>query len=297
MGCRDVNETDIIQKLIAGKAQVKVIPGNYRGLDGVQALVDFSGGRVPVSMATAFRPEINEAVWVLVVDGTPFLLGPTVPKPYDGTIVSTAAGIAVVSTDIGLVNATYEFGATLSASQQVKLIWGNGCHVVSVISTSPVPPDVPAPPQPPESAPSQYTKLITANSSSSYQSGYGWHTSDVWSSAHNQGLWFYGSKINDTIPDTATINSAQIYLPYPLQLLGSRPFGRHAYGSRPGGAPTLSATSTLGGTSGWVSIPTSLVDWLKANTGGVGFDIGGYNIWPGTQSDGQSGALRITYTI
>lgn len=295
MGCRDVNETDIILKLIKEKSRVKVIPGNYRGLDGVQALVDFSGGRVPVSFATAFRPELNEAVWVLIVDGVPFLLGPTVPKPYDGTIVSTSGGFAVVDTDIGQVTATYEFGATLSASQQVKLIWGNGCHIVSVMSAVADPPIVPDPA--PNPTPSTYTKTITANSSSSYQSGYGWRTNDVWSSAHNQGLWFYGTKIRDTIPDTATIDSAQVYLPHPIQLLGARPFGRHAYGSKPSGAPTLTAESTLGGTSGWVSIPTSLIDWLKANVGGVGFDIGGYNIWPGTQSDGQSGALRITYTI
>jgi len=254
-----VNETGILLRLLAAKSEIKVIPGNYRGLDGVQALVDFSGGRVPVNMATAWRPELNEAVWVLVADGVPFLLGPTVPKPYDGTVVSTSGGFATVSTDVGDVTATYEFGATLSAGQQVKLLWGNGCHVVSVMSTTPTPPTVPDPP--PNPAPSQYTKTITANTSSSYQPGYGWRTNDVWSSAHNQGLWFYGTKIKDTIPDTATINSASVYLPYPLQLLGARPFGRHGYGSPPSGAPTLSETYTLGGTSGWVSIPTSLIDW------------------------------------
>lgn len=288
---------EAILKLARTKSVVKVIPGNYRGLDGMQALVDFSGGRVPVNFATAWRPELNEAVWVMVVDGVPFLLGPTVPKPYDGTIVSVSGGFAVVDTDIGQVDATYEFGATLSASQQVKLIWGNGCHIVSVMSAIPTPPIVPDPPAPPAPAPSTYTKTITANTSGSYQSGSGWWTNQVWSSAHNQGLWFYGAKIRDTIPDSATINSAKIYLPRPKQLLSSRPFGRHGYGSKPSGAPTISATSTLSGTSGWVSIPTSLIDWLKVNTGGVGFDIGGYNIWPGTQSDGQSGALRITYTI
>lgn len=290
-----MNQHEVLLRLLHEKTVTKVIPGNYRGLDGTRALVDFAGGRVPVNMATAWRPEMNEAVWVLISDGVPYLLGPTVAKPYDGTIVSTSGGFAVVDTDVGQVTATYEYGASLSAGQQVKLMWGNGCHIVAVMSAVPTPPDPVDPPAPAAPTPTRVTRTITANSSSSYQSGYGWRTNDVWSSAHNQGLWFYGTKIRDTIPNTATIISAQIYLPHWKQLLGARPFGRHAYASHPGGAPTISATSTLPGTSGWVSIPTTLIDWLKVNTGGVGFDIGGYNIWPGTQSDGQSGALKITY--
>lgn len=287
------SETDVLLQLIGDKSKVKVISGSFRGLDGQRALVDFSGGRVPVSVATAWRPELNEAVWVIVVDGVPFLLGPTVPKPADGTVLSTSGGVAQVSTDIGTVSATYPFGASLSASQQVKLIWGNGAHIVSVMSASVAPPDVPPPPA--QQTPSTVTKTFTATSAGSYQAGYGWRTNDVWCSASNRGCWFYGTKIRDTIPDSADILAAKIYLPNPIRLLGARPFGRHAYAKKPSGAPTISAATTLSGTDGWVSIPTSLLDWLKQNTGGVGFDLGGYNIWPGVQQDGQSGALRVTW--
>ena len=45
-----------------------------------------------------------------------------------------------------------------------------------------------------------------------------------------------------------------------------------------------------------MGIPTSFIDYLKANTGGVGMDGGGYSIWAGVQADGLSGALDITYT-
>jgi hypothetical protein len=282
-------EAHTILDLLADKANVDIVPAAYRGLDGTRVVVDFSGGRVPAYAATPWRPELNEPVWVAVVDGVAYMLGPTIPKPGDGTIVSVTAGLATVQTDIGTVQATYGSGVTLTAGQLVKLMWSGGCHVVDVKSTTPVDPVVPPAPT---GGSGPQTRIFTAIDSGSYQAGYGWRTSEVWCSASNRGCWFYGSQIADTIPDGATIQSAEIWLPTPRQLLGARPFGRHAYGSKPAGAPTITATANLGGTSGWVGIPTTLIDWLKVNVGGLGFDLGGYNIWPG---GGQSGAVRVTY--
>lgn len=277
-------------ELIDGKSSVRVIAGNYRGLDGLRALVDFDGGRVPAHFATSWRPALNDAVWVMVVDSVAWLVGPTAPLASDGSVVSVASGLATISTDVGTVVATYNSGVTLTAGQQVKLLAHNGYHVIGVKSTSPTAPEVPGGPG---TGGGRVTQTFTAIDSGSFQVS--WWNADVWSSANNRGCWFYGSKICDTIPDTAVIVAAEIYLPPPIKLLGARPFGRHPYATKPGGAPSITATSTLPGTSGWVPIPTSLIDHLKVNVGGFGFDLGGYNIWPGTQRDGQSGAVRVTY--
>ena len=140
-----MSEAGAILGLINGKSRVRFIAGFYRGLDGLRVLVDFDGGEVPCSTATAYRPAMNEPVWVAVVDDVPYMVGPTRPLPADATVVSTDAGIATLTTDIGTLTATYELGATLSAGQGVKLLWGGDLpHVVGVKSTSPA-----APPSPP----------------------------------------------------------------------------------------------------------------------------------------------------
>lgn len=285
------DEPEVILELFKNKSKVQLLPGNYRGLDGLRVVVDFDGGRVPAHPTTAYRPEVNEPVWVAVVDGVAFMLGPTVPKPADGTYVSDSGGVATVATDIGDVEATYLSGASFTPGDELKLFWSDGCHILGKKSTSVAAGQVPPPGG---SEASRFVKTFTAIDSGSYQSGYGWRINDVWSSASNIGAWFYGTKIRDTIPDNAVIVSAEIYLPL-LKDLGAAPFGRHDQASKPGGAVTITATSTLPGKSGWVSIPTSLIDELKVNTGGLGFGLGGYNIWAGTQKDGQSGAVRVTY--
>lgn len=286
-------ETETLLKLIAQKAEARAISGTFRGLDGLRGLVDYDGGRVPAHLWAGYMPEPNEPVWVLVLDGVAYIVGPTMPKPGNGSVVSSAGGNARVSTAIGEIAATYDGAVSYPPGTLVKLLWQEGAHIVGRRGAAPV---VEVPPSP--GGPAQTTRTVVFNAldSGSYQPGYGWRTNDVWSSASNSGGWFYGRQIADTIPDSARIDAASIYLPRPDRLTGARPFGRHGSESKPGGALGFAALSTLGGTEGWVPIPTSLIDYLKANIGGLGFDLGGWNIWPGTQRVGQSGAVSVTFT-
>lgn len=297
---------DVLLELFAGKSKVSMQIANYRGLSELRCLVEYEGGRVPAHSVTAYRPEINERVWVAVIDGVPYMLGPTIPKPASGEVVSSGSGVVVVSTDVGEITATHNSGETFADGAIVKLAWSEGAHIIGTLSSPVVPEEVPP-------APGQGGRLVdvefTSIDSGSYQGGFGWRIDDVWSSASNYGAWFYGTKIRDTIPPTATIVKAEIYLPRPDRLLGARPFGRHPHATKPGGAPSISATTTLpdasgwrnppgnpgNGTEGWVPIPTSLIDHLKTNVGGLGFDLGGWNVWAGRQRDGQSGTIRVTY--
>lgn len=287
-----MTEAQTILKLVGDRSRVQVVSGFFRGLEGARASVDFNDGRVPAYFATPWRPEVNEPVWVMVTDGVAYLLGPTSAKPAVGVVVSVSGGRAVVSTDIGQVTATYDLPRTYSAGDKVRLSWNSGCWIDGIRSD--VPPDPDVPPAPGGEGKRQ-TRRFTAIDSGSYQSGHGWRINDVWCSASNIGAWFYGTKIRDTIPDGATIHSAQIYLPQ-RKNLGAAPFGRHGSATKPVGPVSFAATAELPARSGWVSIPTSLIDYLKANTGGLGFAGGGYSIWSGTQRDGQSGTVRVTYT-
>ncbi|MEP6477855.1 MAG: hypothetical protein ABJB03_00560 [Rhodoglobus sp.] len=138
---------------------------------------------------------------------------------------------------------------------------------------------------------------FTAQDSGSVRFG-SWWTSLVRSSENNSGCWFYGSKIKDTIPDAAVINSAFIYLPLQSADFDSPQLGYHTLAAKPAGALTINAPAALEPRSGWVAIPTTLIDFLKANTGGLGFQAGfSDTIWSGVSTDGNSGALDITYTV
>lgn len=222
------------------------------------------------------------------------LIGPVAARAKIGRVTATGTPTTVeYPNGSGVTAQLRRNNAYTPAVNDIVLIdWGtDGGVIVGKLDAAPST----TPPAAPGTAPVKaYDVTFRALDSGAYQSGYGWRTNDVWSSASNIGAWFYGSKIRDTIPDAATITSAQIFLPLRSRL-GAAPFGRHGNDTKPAGAVTFSATSTLTSLDGWVSIPTSLLDHLKANPGGLGFDLGGLNIWDGTQLDKYSGALRVKY--
>lgn len=290
-----MSEADEIIKRLGGKSSVKWVRGAYRGLgDGLRALVDFDGGLVPAHIVTGYRPAVNEPVWVCITDDVAYLVGPTRPRPADGKVVSSAGGLVVVNTDVGQVSATYPFGATMSAGQEVKLFWGGELpHVIGVKSTSPVAPDNPGG----GSGTSEFTTTFTAVDAGSYNSS--WWTSQVWSSDNNLGAWFYGSKIPDTIPAGAVIIGIDIYLAV-VSLFGSpMNIGVHPHRTRPGGAPSIGSTVALAPAAGWFGLPTSIGNALRSGGGsfGVGVAHGGFHKFAALSADPQSGALRIRYRI
>lgn len=291
------DDTDVALDILRRKSTVRVAAGDYRGLhpDGsLRAVVDFDGGRVPAYFQTPWRPVVNDPVWVQVVDGVAWLMGPTSPRASDGTVVSVAGGIAVITTDVGEITATYEQGTTLTAGQQVKLQSHGGYHVLGVKSTSPV-----APPPAPGGGGggvTEVTQTFTAVDAGSFQ-GY-WWTGRVIAGSSNEGVWLYDYKIPWTIPSTAQGVSIEIYL-NPTQIQGANPiFTLHSYGAKPAGSPGLSGGTAFAVTgAGWYPLPIEWIDSLKAGGGaaGVGLNHGGYNIFASLAQDPQSGALRIRY--
>lgn len=288
------SESEVLLKLIDEKSTVQVLSGFYRGLDGDRATVDFANGRVPAYFTSAYMPAVNDPVWVMVADGVAYMLGPTTPKPAEGLVLFVTDGVVTVDTPVGQVLASHNVGQVLTAGDRVKLHWSDGCHVLGVVSVAAQTPDVPPPAG---GGTGRVTKTFTAVDSGTRGNSMGWWTNDVRNSASNQGGWFYGNKIRDTIPDSAVIEKAEIYLPLISSRFPNAPFGRHGFASKPSGALSFSDTSELPSKSGWVRIPNSLINHLKANAGGLGFTGGtGDSTWAGTQKDAQSGAVRVTYT-
>lgn len=283
----------ILGALNQGGDGARLLQAGFVSADTTGAWVDVQGARVPAAMGTDFLPEVGEIVNVWNIGDRYLIMGPAAVKPDVGTVQSVTGGFVTLLTSIGTtVTCPYDGSAvTPSAGQQMKLMWRNGAFAM-LMSTSP--PPVTPPPAPVAGA-SAHTDVFTTIDAGSYGSGR-WWTGEVWASDSNLGAWWYGSKINDTIPSGAVIQKVEIFVPGGTQISGSNPnFALHGDQSKPGGAPGLTTVASPSIAPGWVSLPNSVGDALKAGGGswGVGVNHGGYNIFPSRAQDGDTGKLRI----
>lgn len=282
-----------IEERLQGKSRVGMYSGSFVEYVDLAATVDLEGSRLlGIRSATPYLPSVGEQVWVQFVDGVPWMLGPTVIPPGDGTVFTVSSESAVVETDIGRITATYTAGAELSSGQNVKLYWQGGPHIIGALATTP--PPVPVPPPPPEPTATRHVDTFTTVDAGSWSASYGWSQSQVWASDSLLGAWFYGSKIRDTLSG-ATVEKIEIWSTL-TQIRGNNPnFATHPHGGKPGGAPTLERSTSIPVASGvWLELPLSFGQYLAENVGGVGVNHGGWNKFRSRTEDPQTGALRIT---
>jgi hypothetical protein len=294
-----MDDSQYLLTLISDKTKTAVELGNFRGLDGNRAVVDVGGGRIPAEFATAYLPEVNDAVQVLFIDGKPYLLGSALPKPGEGEVVSVEGNIAVLSTEVGEVRSPYPAGLLVVPGDVVKLMWSDGPFVLDVMSTSP---PRPTPPGPPSEGGQDRNETFTAlGSSGSWQiNGSRWSSDQPRASDGYLGAWFYGSKIADTIPAGAVLKSIDVYFRYASKF-GSPPnVGLHSQTDR-GGAPDVTDQFGWAVSDGWNAVPADKRDLffngLKAGGGkrGIGLRHGGVNRFASVGEDALSGAIRISW--
>lgn len=274
----------------------QVLVGTFVEQSSGSAVVDVGGARITMPSLGTYFPIANDLVRVLRADSGTFLLGPASPRDPRGIVTATGSPRITVEYPPGSgVEKLMGYPSTLTPAVDDLVIidWASGGTVTAIVTALPdFDPAAAAP-----TTPTTGTQTITFTALDSGNWNGGWWTNEVWASDNNHGAWFYGSKVKDTIPDTATIGKVEIFLPAYYQFGDPPNFRTHTHASKPGGAPSYTATVTpLSSRSGWVTLPTSVGDFLKANTGGTGFRQGGFTKFRGTQTDAQSGALRITYT-
>ncbi len=286
-----IDETTQILKLISEKSKVTPLVGTFVSASAAGCVVDVGGGRIPAQFGTGFLPEVNESVWVWFIDGNPFMIGPSTAKAGQGTVVSVASGLATLTTAFGTIVVPYASTLTPTAGQVMKLSWQGGGFGIAVMSANP---SAGTAPGAPGTGAVAHVDTFTAVDAGSHQSS-GWWTPKVYASDSNLSAWWYGTKIRDTIPSSATISKVDVYISA-QQIQGASPnFALHADPSKPGGAPTLTSVTSVAVVPGWVTLPVGFGAALKSGGGsyGVGVAHGGYNIFNSLTTDGQSGALRI----
>lgn len=299
-----MDEAQTLLRLIKGKSTVRVELGYFRGLDLPRVIVDVGGGRIPADTASAYLPEVNEQVQVLFIDGKPWMLGPAVPKPGEGVVVTVSAGLATVQTDVGQVIAPFPLGAALTSGDQVKLYWSQGPFIIARMSTAPAAPPAPAPAAP---AGGNRQQVFTAIQAGAWQTAGGrWSSDQPRASNGYLGAWHYGTKIADTIPAAAQMPAStatpavEVFIRFASKFGNPPNFALHAQAAR-AGAPVLTSSFPWDVVDGWNRLPSAqealFFNSLKAGGGalGIGLNHGGVNRFASLGEDPQSGALRITW--
>lgn len=271
--------------------------GVFAGSDGDQAVVNLDGNQLRVPALGAHWPIVGDGVRLLRVGKTYLLLGPVKQRATVGRVVTAGSPRCTVEYPPGSGVSDlmgYPTNVTPVVGDVVLIDWqGEAAGTVVAVVTAAAGQVTPVPPPPPPSGGSG-RQTFTAIDSGSFQGR--WWTNKVYASASNKSAFFYGSKVGDTLPNDAVIDAIAIYLT-PERNSGNQPrIGTHGYQSNPGGQPVINNLMSLAKTSGWVPLPTSFGDQLKAGAQwGVGFDGAGYAIFRGTQQDGQAGALDISW--
>jgi len=285
------SEDELILKLLDDKSNVNRYVGTYRGLAGIKFLVDVGGSRIPCDSFSSYLPMINERVWVFFFDGAPFVMGPAVPRPAEGTIVSIGSGLAVVSTAIGNVQARYGSATGLAAGTAVKLVWANGAYILPIVTASVVAPTVP-----PAPGGEGGQKVAELKATDSGQFNTRWQNNAPRASDNVMGAWAYGGA---RLPAGSAPISGQIYLPRRSEA-GVCRIGRHTSlaATLSGGWVGSLDEAPLSPRNGWVDVPLPILNGIVGVGGGITVTSGnGDNNWAGTQDDGFSGLLRIIYSI
>lgn len=286
--------TDYLKDLLAGKTRLASYVGQVQSVTSTGFVVVLQGQPFPAYAGSGYMPAVAEQVRVWFVDEIAYVMGPAAPNPGQGTVVSVTGGQVTLNVPNGTLIAPYSSTLTPNPGDVMQIVWGNGPFAIATLSAAPA---SAASPGTNSAAPRAHTDVFQATDSGSYQSR--WWTNDVWASDSNLGAWFYGSKLADTLPAAAVIQSVQLFVSV-QQLQGAAPnFALHGYQAKPSGAPALTSATAVGvGGGGWVTLPVGFGNALRSGGGaaGVGVAHGGDSIFNGQGSDGQSGALRIIST-
>lgn len=262
--------------------------------------VDFGQGAINCQSASTFQPLPGDSVFCQQSGATTVMLGPSSLRSGVGTVTATGAPKITVSTSIGSRQMFYISSYAPTIGDVVLIDWGSGGIVVGKVTGAPAGSYLP-----PSAAPASFLVDFAANDSGTwYVPGGGFNQTDVWctSTGNNRGAWYYGTTIPDTIPDTATITSLQLFLPefynqFPSSLAL---IGLHTFAAKTG-EPVITSPTAVPGGAGWVNLPLPFGDALKtgADKGvGTGSTAGsGYHKYRGVASDADSGKLRIGWTV
>lgn len=277
----------------------RIVMGVCQSIDWAALLtvVTVTGGTDVTARMAGQVPRVGENVWVLIVgDGALTIGRPSQPPLAKVTTVPDGSDVRVLGDDGITYVAKYPTGYAPAPGDRVLMNWDAGPQIVVRVSGEATPV---TPTPPPTNLVSKQAQFLAADSGSlqsSWQSGFVYFGEQYTSAG-----FFYGTQIQNTIPDDATIDSVQIYLAVTAASgLSTMPLSLHDSLSRPDGPLDLDNDVDLGempdGFAGLVDLPTGWGDLLKTGArAGVGTSGPGYRRLQGKSQLAVAGALTIKW--
>ncbi|WP_147436700.1 hypothetical protein [Microbacterium telephonicum] len=229
-------------------------------------------------------------------DRVVFMTGPVGPRPGVGVVSTVADPLVTVTTDFGDFQMPFAGDTPPTSGDTVGISWSSGPWC-SKLSTSP---DEPAQPPGPIGGGGrvQVAEFRAVDAGTTHSNG-DWWQAQVWAADNNDGAWFFGSQVRDTIPAGATFESLQVFINR-IQKQGAAPnWALHSSASKSGVPSFTGLGAWHPGGNGWQTPPFAAVmfDALKGGGSalGFGFPNGGYNKFASLAQDGMSGALKISW--
>ena len=268
--------------------------GTCVGYDFPNQLVKINVGGQTLSMPwAADMPFAGDSVRVLWVGNKPICIA--VNGSAQGTYVSVSSGIATVTGDDGR---TYLYampnGITFTAGDRVMLLHSKRMVGSPKYAVEPPGSTLNVPGGPPGGSSGSATFKPTQ--SGSYRDG-AFRGQDVEVNAGRAGMYWYGTQIAATIPDSATVKKMTLQLVEIYDNIPGTPsmLGTHTQAA-PSGQPTIAGVIPIldGGS---INI-LSLANALKTGAGlGVGFDISGQTGYRAFASLASSGSIYAEWTL
>jgi len=292
------SDASVILEKINAKSRVTPLAGTFVSYDVDGVVVDVGDGRMAAALGSGYLPGPGESVLVWFVDGIPYVMGPSTPRPHSGTVTAVGSGLATLSTAVGVFGPMPYSGSAPTVGQVMRIMWHGGPLAIAA-----TPPEgTAAPPAPGGGQAVSHVDTFAAIETGTWNTGGGdvagsKLNAEVWASNTTIGFWFYGTKIPDTIPASAVIQRVQLYVAARQIYGGSPVFTVHDNPTGPGDL-LAGGTAVAVRNYDWIDLPVAIGNTLKRGGGGfgVGTRHGGYNIFKSLAADGQSGALRITST-
>lgn len=285
-----MSSTSLIVNQLARIPDVGYLVGEFVRMEDQRAIVNIGPNTVPVAVSGFYPPAVGMFVQIERRNGVMIVTGPAQQLNPMGKIKAVGSPKATVTVDGKDYVLGMRDGYSPVVGDDVEINWATGIIQGKVTAAA-----APAPPLTGGSGATAFSGMVVmATSSGNFWSGR-WNKDDPWASTSNDGAWFYGSGLRDSLAGAA-ISSAEIYMPA-ITLGGTVQMGLHPHAARPGGSPGGSSFTTIGTASGWVPLPAGFAVWLRDNIGGVVVSSSnGLNKWRGRGSDGYSGAMRFSGT-
>lgn len=290
-----MTDADDVARRLADASTARSETGVFVRMDGRLAVVNIGSSTVAIPCVGFYPPVVGMAVQIDWVNGSPAVKGPVKPLNPIGKIKATGAPRATVTVDGVDYLLFYRSGYSPAVNHDVEINWATGVIQGQITGVN-------TPTAPGESGGGTvpFEVVVRAGNSGRYQPGSGWWGREPWASSSNNGIWTYENRVQEAV-GTGVVTRAEVYLPL-LEERGLASIGTHDYGSIPGGAPTINSATAMGagaGRSGWVTLPATFGPYLAGGHRGIGVIApggNGYNRWRGVDTDGLSGALRLSGT-